>query len=567
MKNITKYVVLIACGVLMVFTSCESTELDLRDNPNALTPEQASVDFFLNAIQEDFARQFEGDADNDPNDNWPSGGVADGFNAFGMDLVRVWNMFGRNYASVYSASDMDDEWLNAYQGILADIRAAEPLMEEQGLAQHRGITQFIEAYLMISMVDMFGDVPYTEAIQGTELNFNPVVDDGQSIYDAMEDLVDDAIANFGLAAVGTPPDPFYGNDYTLWIRACNTLKLKIYIQSRLVNSSAQSDFLSIIGSGNYIQSTDQDMQWAWPGTNASQPDNRHPRFGINYTPTGGQEYIANHLMFTMDQSADPRTRYYFYRQTAAVPGAEIPPDEVTLNCSLQTPPQHYIDGGFPFCFLPNGYWGRDHGDSEGIPPDGLLRVLPGVYPFGGAFDDSTFTPQTPTSGAGGNGITVLLSAMNVDFWLAEWNMAGGNQAAARDNTLDGFDKSIAKVQAFLVGREGTADTSFEPSATDIANYRQSVSDAWDVGTMDDRWNILGEQLFRANFGGGVDSYNFYRRTNYPDNLKPNREPDPSTFIQSMYYPNNAVNRNQNISQKSDQSQPVFWDTNGLPNSN
>jgi hypothetical protein len=269
----------------------------------------------------------------------------------------------------------------------------------------------------------------------------------------------------------------------------------------------------------------------------------------------------------MDQSSDPRARYYYYRQTAAVPGAEIPPDEVTLNCSLQSPPQHYVDGGFPFCFLPNGYWGRDHGDNEGIPPDGLLRVLPGVYPFGGVFDDDTFTPQTPTSGAGGSGVSVLLSAFNVDFWLAEWDLVGGNATGARDNMLAGYDKQMAKVQAFFVGREGTADTSFEPSATDISDYRDAVSAAFDVGSNDDQWNILGEQFFRANFGNGVEPYNFYRRNNYPNNLKPNREPDPSTFITSMYYPNNAVNRNQNISQKSDQSQPVFWDTSGLPSAN
>ena len=566
MKNITKYVALVAFGALLTFNSCESTELDLTENPNFLTPEQASVDFFLNAITEDFARHYEGDADNDPADVWASGGVADGFNSFGQDLVRMMNMSGRNYASVYSASDMNDEWRNCYEGILSDIRTAQPLLDEQGLAQHTAISQFIEAYLMISMVDYFGDVPYTEAIQGGELNFNPALDTGQSIYSAMEDLLDQAIANFSATEVGTPPDPFYGNDYSLWIRACNTLKLKIYIQTRLVDSGAAPKFLAIIGSGNYIQSTDQDFQWLWPGTNSSQPDNRHPRYGINYTSTGGQEYFATHMMGTMDASGDPRARYYYYRQTAAVPGAEIPPDEVTLNCSLQSPPQHYVDGGFPFCWLPNGYWGRDHGDNEGIPPDGLLRVLPGVYPYGGSFDDDSFTPQTPTSGAGGSGVTVLLSAFNVDFWLAEWDLVGGNATGARDNMLAGFDKQMAKVQAFFVGREGTADVSFEPTAAEITAYRDAVSAAFDAGSANDRWNILGEQFIRANYGNG-EPYHFYRRTNFPDNLKPNREPDPSTFIQSMYYPNFAVNRNINIDQKATQSEPVFWDTNGLPNSN
>ena len=79
--------------------------------------------------------------------------------------------------------------------------------------------------------------------------------------------------------------------------------------------------------------------------------------------------MSNWLMGTMDASHDPRIRYYFYRQVPAVPGQEIPADEEDLKCSLQSAPAHYTAGGFTFCSLPNGYWGRDHGDSDGLPPD------------------------------------------------------------------------------------------------------------------------------------------------------------------------------------------------------
>ncbi len=572
MKNINKYVALVAFGALVTFSGCESLELDLRDNPNALTPEQASVDFFMASIQEDFVRQWEGDADFDLNDNWSSGGATagDGWNEHGQELTRMQNMFGRAYPSVYQNSDMDDEWRNCYRGFLSDVRAMNALAEEQGLAQHIGMSQFMEAYMMMSMVDFFGDVPYTEAIQGTELIFNPVVDPGQDIYEAMIVLLDQAIANFGAAEVGTPPDPFYGNDYSKWVLACNTLKLRAYITTSLlggVTGAQRSDFNSIINSGNYIQNTEDDFEWNWPGTSNTQPDVRHPRYGINYTVTGKQEYQANHLMYVMDQANDPRIRYYFYRQTDAVPGAEIPPDEVTLNCSLQPAPQHYIDGGFPFCFLPNGYWGRDHGDDEGIPPDGLTATLPGVYPAGGKFDDDSFVPSGPGTGGGGTGVTVLLSAFGVDLMRAEVAMNDGDMTAARDFMLAAFDKQMAKVQAFLIGREAGGDTSFEPSAGDIATFRQTLSDDFDAGSMEDKWNIFGEQYLIAHFGNGCEPYNFYRRTLFPNNLKPNREPNPGSFITSMYYPANAVNNNNNISQKPDQSQPVFWDTSGIPPAN
>ena len=138
---------------------------------------------------------------------------------------------------------------------------------------------------------------------------------------------------------------------------------------------------------------------------------------------------------------------------------------------------------------------------------------------------------------------------------------------ARDFMLDAFDKQMAKVQAFSDGRDPNADYSLAPSAGDIAAYRQQISDDFDAASTEGKWNILGEQYLIAHYGNGVDPYNFYRRTLYPTTLQPNREPNPGTFIMSLYYPSDAVNTNSNISQKADQTQPVFWDNSGVPPAN
>ncbi|MEX0360358.1 MAG: SusD/RagB family nutrient-binding outer membrane lipoprotein, partial [Allomuricauda sp.] len=251
------------------------------------------------------------------------------------------------------------------------------------------------------------------------------------------------------------------------------------------------------------------------------------------------------------------------RQTNAVPGAEIAPNEELLNCSLETPPQHYINAGFggDFCWLPNGFWGRAHGEADGIPPDGLLRATYGTYPVGGRFDDDSFLAISPSAGGGGTGITNLLTAFGVDFMRAEMALAAGNTGDARTFMLAGYAKSVAKVQAFLTGREAGADLSFVPSEGDVNAYATQVGIAFDDADADGKWDVLGEQYFIAHFGNGVEPYNFYRRTGFPTTLQPNLEPDPGTFIRSMYYPANAVNNNSNISQKADQTQPVFWDTN------
>ena len=66
-----------------------------------------------------------------------------------------------------------------------------------------------------------------------------------------------------------------------------------------------------------------------------------------------------------------------------------------------------------------------------------------------------------------------------------------------------------------------------------------LSDEWDDAS--DKMNVLGMQYFVAQYGNGLDAYNFYRRTGYPTTLQPNIEPNPGGFIRSFFYPANHAN--------------------------
>ena len=542
MKRIYKFITLILFSGL-VLNSCETTELDLTENPNFLTPEQADVDFFLTAIQLRY------------------GDFVDNIGFTGSRLVRLDVLLERNYLNAFAPVDFDDEWDDAYREILADIRAMQPLATEAGQYRHLAIANVIEADLIVTLVDYFGDVPYEEAIQAPG-NLNPKLDDGETIYAAALALLDQAITNFTLDDPSSEPenDFFYDNDYDKWIKLVNTLKMKIYLQSRLVNPDALNQFNAIVTSGEYITDTADDFEFPW-GTNEAQPDNRHPSYADNYTPTGGITYMSNWLMNYMQESSDPRIRYYFYRQVAVMPGeGGTAPDEESLRCSLQDAPLHYVDGGFTFCSLPNGYWGRDHGDDEGIPPDGLLRTIYGVYPAAGMFDDDRFEGVEQGLGGGGAGITPVMLASWVDFMRAEVAMLNNDPTGAQQFVMDGLQKSIAKVVTFGA-LDGDADLSFAPTSTDIQDYIDNVDTAFSgAGSDEDRWNILSEQFWVAAFGNGTLNYNFYRRTGFPTTLQPNREPQPGGFMRSLRYPANALN-NSSIQPRNDVTEQVFWDTN------
>lgn len=564
MKNLKKYFFLFTTFVSLI--SCETLDLNKIENPNFLNESQQEPNLLINAIQLNFVRQIEGNADYDSNENFQSGGATngDGLSLFGKQITRLVALTSsKQYSSVYQGSDSDDEWINAYVGILSNIRALAPLAEESGLSRHLAVSQFIEAYVISSLVDFYGDIPYSQGLLGLD-NLNPETESGDVIYQNALSLLDESIVNFNNETSAEPDfDPFYGRDYELWTKAANSLKIKLYNQMRLVGNSAATDSIqSIIGRGEYILNERENFEFIWPATSASLPDTRHPRFGLNYTATGAEDYMSNWLMNLMETSSDPRIRYYFYRQTDCTPGASCSPDgnEETLNCSLQNSPQHYVVGDFTFCYLDNGYWGRDHMDDGGTPPDGFLRTTYGVYPVGGNFDDDRFKGVTTTSASGGAGVTPILTASWIDFTIAELALTNNNTTMAKTHLESALQKHIEEVQTYI-SKDPIANSDFEPTEIEVKNYIDQIGTNFESASLDGKWNILGEQFLISCFANGIEAYNFYRRTGFPTTLQPGRDPEPGGVIRSLFYPTDAVNTNSSISQKSDVQQPVFWDTN------
>lgn len=547
MKHFIKYV-LSAVAATILATGCETTELDLRDNPNALTPDQADVNLFMNAIQLKYVDLMESLSE-------PT-----------SETVRLLTMQSRQYVNAYSPEFFNGDWDDAYREMLADIAAMNVLAEEGGFNKHIAIGQVLTADTFTTLVDLFGDIPFSEAIQGINGNQNPVQDPGANIYAAALELLDQALVNFDAPGANPSIDFFYNSNWTRWKKLANTVKLRILLKSRLVDSSALTQFQAIINSGNYISSNADDFQFRW-GANEVQPDTRHPNYAQNYTPQGAGDYVAHWLVQTMRLTDDPRIRYYFYRQTDAVPGQDgTPPNEEALDCSLDTPRQHYIDFytaiGQPvvFCGLPDGYWGRDHGDDAGIPPDGLLRTTWGVYPVAGNFDDDRFSGVGQGQGGGGAGITPLLLSAWVDFWKAEVAMVNNNPTQAKQYILDGIAKHIEKVQGFG-SLDGSADSDFFTDGSDSQDFQDSIEAAFDAGNTNEKWNILAEQFFVSQYGYGIDAYNFYKRVGFPFTLQPNLEPDPGGFIRLFRYPSNHTNNNSNAEQRQSVTEQTFWDTN------
>ncbi|MEM0938364.1 MAG: SusD/RagB family nutrient-binding outer membrane lipoprotein [Bacteroidota bacterium] len=562
----------------LIFVACESTDLDLTQDPNFLSPSEANADFFLNAIQVDFGK------------------VVNEFGEETAEVVRMKYMNGRNYQNAYEPTDFDIEWTDVYQQVLQDIDQMTVIAEEGELYTHVAIGQIIEAYTMIMLVDFFGDIPYSEALQGDELNFNPVLDGGASIYDDVLVLLDEAIANLALEEAALPgTDLFYNGDEANWERLANTIKMKIYLNVRLIDDSAITSFFNIVNNEPYIQTTDQDFEFQY-GISQTNPDTRHQWYIDQYTPSGaGGHYMSNWLMDYMMGKDDARMLYYFYRQAS-----EVPVDEQLITCSVEAPPQHYVIGDEVYCSLPEGYWGRDHGNDAGGPPDSQSRTAFGVYPAGGLYDQGLINDNPEAfavinsveMGGLGAGITPMLLASGVDFMIAEMQLMQGNNAEARAKILEGIQKSFTKVRSFgaldpaydetdifyeYEDEDGESLLSEEPLGGDALtlisyptylppsesdeSYLAQVGALFDEADDQGKMNLLAKELFVVLFGNGMEAYNFFRRTGEPNDIQPNIDPNPGPFIRSFVYPANAALRNSNFPQNKQVSTQVFWDTN------
>jgi hypothetical protein len=539
--------------------ACNKFDEKLTD-PNLPAPETADVDLYLNYVQLAFADLYTnaGQLDNLP-----------GLNENGLELMRMEYMASRTYLDAYSPTSVDNAWRDGYQKIFKNANALIPIARNSSRYIHIGMAQFLKAYTATILVDFFGDIPYAEANAGID-NTNPKVDPGKDVYDSAFQLLDSAIANFNrVTTLTTIPtnDLFYAANApvtkaTSWRRAAKTLKLKLLNQVRLVDNTAKAKIDALLTDGELITTDAQAFVFRF-SSKALNPDSRHPKFSAEYTNNGGTDYLGNYFMYVVYEEKgidlDPRWRYYFFRQignTTTLPSS-------TLECANSPAPPHYPPG-VPYCVANfAGFYGRDHGNDRGIPPDGFQRTLWGIYPVGGKFDNDEKAKITGAAdGAQGQGIAPIWQPAFTDFVKAEAALTLGTAGNAKTLLESAVRKSIATVVSFPISIGVTVPTNRVPSTAKIQAYVDKVLQLYDAAaTTQDKLNVVMKEYYIALYGNGIEAYNNYRRTGMPKNIQPNLNPSPGPFLRSLIYPAVFANRNNLVTQKSTTNVKVFWDNN------
>ena len=541
---------------MITLGACESIELDLQVDPNVPGPESLEADTNLNFVLFSFSEFFE--------EATEAGGEA----------VRLEYMFDTYEVNFQNDNvNLANMWTIAYADIFKEILEIEPSLIETERYDHLGVMKIIRAYTLMTLVDYFGDVPYSGFIAGEEF---PSVDAAAGLYDlALEDL-EDAVFQFGrdrsggavrLSAAPLVNDNFYGADITKWEKLANTLKLKYYLNLRLVDEATATTEIAALLSEDLITDSADDFRWL-AGTSDS-PQSKHQYYFEEYEAANTGEYIPNYLAWAMTEEKgidDPRLRYYIYRQVDAFPTDPATLDN-EIDCWNDPRPVTYpaIDAisavPLPFCALfdrADGYWGRDHSENDGIPPDNTKRMTFGVYPAGGRFDDDDAVRIRAGQGLDGAGLWPIMMNSFVNFMRAEAAIYLGTGEDPRALLEAGVRESIATVTGFLPNPD---DFDNIPSTTDIDDYVTEVLALYDLAAdADAQMAVIGKEYWIAMYGNGVEGYNLYRRTGTPINLQPTYL-GTGNFPRTFLYPNVSVDRNPNVDQKLNTTIKVFWDNN------
>jgi hypothetical protein len=406
-----------------------------------------------------------------------------------------------------TGSDQNNVWLSIFATTLSDLE----LILKQGTASphYLGVAKILKAFTYHQVVDVWGDVPYTDAQQLTA-NTAPKYDDDATIYPKLITLLTEAVTDLNAANSVLSPgtnSTFYSNASwatarPFWIKLANTLRLRLLLHySKIDPTFTVNQITALVNSGATFM--------------ASNADNfQHPFYAVanQRNPISAFEVSRPNYIFAdkrmldlMVPKADPRLPFYF---TDFPVGSGL-----YVGVSATAPPA-----------APNNNYSRVHSFLRG-------------------------TVTTPPAGSA----------------------SGVYNGAAPQRLLTFAEYNFIRAEAALMGAPGNAQTFFEAGITAsmqeagvaapaIATYLAAHGTL--VGTNAQKLQQIIEQKYIALFGVPTEQWTDYRRTGYPVLSVPSNVINTVSAVpRALFYPQTEIDLNPNApAQRAANLQDgPFWD--------
>jgi len=370
-------------------------------------------------------------------------------------------------------------WIQSYRN-LEDYYYVETSAKAQQKPFYVAAAKAMKSLVFSQLVDVFNNVPYTDAFQGT-LVINPKYTEGQVIYEDLSNQLDTAATLMAspAATAAENSDVMFDGDNTLWIAFANTLRLRLLVrQSQMPGRDAyiKGEIAKIIANGGGFLEEDATIN---PGY-ANNDQQQNPLWGYFRTLTG---------LPTSGGQAD------YYRASAYAIN--------TLNA--------YTDPRLPFIYGKNNagaYVGNVLGSQSNIPGEGTSSLGPGLL-----------------VSAGQN--AMIISAAESHFLQAEAIVRGYLTGDAKEQYEAGVQASFdylgaGDATAYLA--QSNANTNWALATTPAAQIALIIRQKW-----------ISEDGVLP-----MEAYNDYRRLHLPSDIpisiSPYKSPSTAQVPTRYLYP-------------------------------
>lgn len=511
-----KVVLFAATLVGFVGTGCKKSWLDVNKDPNNITG-QASVSLvFTNALATTTANEVD---QNELGSYWSGQWTQSSSYIFSATTFA------------YQFTNSNFNYFDPIYNNLEDYQYVIDKSEATGQPYFKGPAQVMKAYLFQKLVDMYGDVPFNEALQGTAKLF-PKYDDQKAVYESLIPLLDSAIANLkanAFASSNTAPDistagSLGAGSRTKWIKFANTVKLRILIrQSRISGRDAYivPQLQKILQEGTGFLDAGQDMA-VNPGY-LQTTGKQNPFFDRwGYNPAGSKQSLGRYprptkYLFDVLKATNDTFRL---KRIAYAKGGE------SGTSGVSTAPE-----------IVDNYVGVPYGAPSGYTAPSTSYIGPAVIAKGKY-----------------NNPLYLITAAESLLLQAEAAYRYSAQVTFPMTAKDYYEQGVR--ESFRLLGVPTASAR----ATELLTSGKQDAD-WTAST--DKLKAIWMQKWLAlvNFGG-LEAWTEYRRTNYPTIPESAGASVGAAVPVRLYYPNTEVGANSNTPKQATDvvfKNRLFWD--------
>ncbi len=354
MKNILKTLI-IGISTLTIVVSCDNY-LDVNEDPNNPSSDIVNPEIVLAATQVYTYNSLAGSVfENNPNI------TRENMNQLGNLMMNNWTRdVGASNSSYYFNEHTYNVTSDFYAGIFEDLflRTSNYTFiqntERAGYDNYKAIAKILKTFYFQYLVDLYGDIPYSQAhLRGG--NLTPAYDDDLAIYRDLYVQLDQAIALIDNAPAGTlnpgSNDVMLQGNMTMWKKFANTLKLRLLLRESQRSASATyiTTKMNELQTSGAVFLGPNDNVKINPGFNATANQQNgfaatflttNDTFKNNWSSTGATRYTITYLLTTNDTRIGR-----IYSATSAGPGTfDGHQQGDVLNTSTNYPVSHVGPG-------------------------------------------------------------------------------------------------------------------------------------------------------------------------------------------------------------------------------